>query len=307
MLNKRIAVLMSTYNGEKFIREQLDSILNQKNADITLYIRDDGSKDGTVGIIREYMKSNSCIHFMNDNKNLRPGASFMKLLVNVVKKEEKFDFYAFADQDDIWLEDKLSAAAEKVGETDKPVLYCSNQYIYKNGNNEGIRFTETPDLSIVGHVTKNEIYGCTMVMNYALAKVITDKKMPSKKYLDLRCHDSWVLHVAMIAGEVIFDENAYILYRIHENNTIGIVDRSLSERIKRFVGGVTKNNRQECAEMLLENFPDEEFPERKYLEEFAYYRKSLKKRLGLIADRKICKGKKESSFLFVIKVIFGYV
>lgn len=302
-----VAVLMSTYNGGKFIREQLDSILSQKNVNMTLYIRDDGSSDDTVEIIREYMKSNASIHFMNDNKNLRPGASFMKLLMSVVRKEEKYDFYAFADQDDIWLEDKLSAAAVKIGETEKPVLYCSNQYIYKSGKNEGIRFHENPDLTVVGHITNNEIYGCTMVMNYALVKLLSDIKMPTKKYLDLRCHDSWVLHVAMIAGEVVYDENAYILYRIHENNTIGIVNRSLGERMKRFFKGVTKNNRQECAEMLLDNFPDTEFPERKYLEEFAYYRKSLKKRFGLIADRKICKGKKERTLFFVIKVIFGYV
>lgn len=265
---------MSTYNGELFIKEQIDSILAQKDVDITLYIRDDGSNDNTVKLIKEYIKKYDCIRFMNDNNNLRPGASFMKLLLSVLKKEKKYDFYAFADQDDIWLENKLSAAVEKIGDNDKPVLYCSNQYIYKNGKNEGIRFNEIPDLSIVGHITKNEIYGCTMVMNYALAKLITDKKMPAKNYLDLRCHDSWVLHVALIAGKVIFDKNAYILYRIHENNTIGIVNRSLGERISRFVHGVTKNNREQCAKMLLANFPNTDFPDRKYLEEFAYYRKA---------------------------------
>lgn len=307
MLKKSVAVLMSTYNGELFIREQLDSLLNQKNIEMTLFIRDDGSKDKTVEIIKEYVKNNASIHFMEDNENLKPGASFLKLLKNVVKNEEKFDYYAFADQDDIWLEDKLSAAAEMIGETDTPVIYCSNQYIYKNGKNEGIRFDKVPDLSIVGHVTRNEIYGCTMVMNYALASFTANSKLPSKNYLDLRCHDSWVLLLAMIGGKVVYDKNSYILYRIHENNTIGIPQRPLSERIKRFFNGVTKNNRQECAEVLLANFPDAKFPDRKYLEEFAYYRKSFKKKMGLISDRNICKGKKENSLAFVVKVIFGLV
>lgn len=307
MSNKKIAVLMSTYNGENFIREQLDSILNQKNVDIVLYIRDDGSKDNTVNIIREYMKKNACIRFMKDNKNLRPGASFMKLLLNVIKKEEKYDFYAFSDQDDIWLEDKLSAAAEKIGCTDEPTLYCSNQYIYRNGNNEGLRFRIPPDLSIVGHVTRNEIYGCTMVMNYSLAKLITEKKLPSKRYLQLRCHDSWAFHVAKVAGKVIYDENSHILYRIHDNNTVGVRELTLSERLKRFTVGKTKNIRQETAESLLTNFPDVEFPDRKFIEEFAYYKKSFRYKLGLISDRKICKGKKEKSFIFIMKVILGYI
>ena len=114
MLKKQFAVLMSTYNGELFIKEQIDSILAQKDVDITLYIRDDGSNDNTVKLIKEYIKKYDCIRFMNDNNNLRPGASFMKLLLSVLKKEKKYDFYAFADQDDIWLENKVETLLNEI-------------------------------------------------------------------------------------------------------------------------------------------------------------------------------------------------
>lgn len=92
MLKKQFAVLMSTYNGELFIKEQIDSILAQKDVDITLYIRDDGSNDNTVKLIKEYIKKYDCIRFMNDNNNLRPGASFMKLLLSVLKKKKNTTF-----------------------------------------------------------------------------------------------------------------------------------------------------------------------------------------------------------------------
>ena len=76
MSRPTVAVLMSTYNGEKYLKEQIDSILAQRDVDVTLYIRDDGSADNTENIIREYMQMNNNIVFYKDGKNLRPCASF---------------------------------------------------------------------------------------------------------------------------------------------------------------------------------------------------------------------------------------
>lgn len=125
----KVAVLLSTYNGSKYIKEQIDSILSQEGVNIDIYIRDDGSTDETVNIIYEY-KSNNI--FLTEGKNIGVGNSFMELLYSV---PEIYDYYAFADQDDIWSEKKIRIAIE-VLQKNKKHLYASNQeLIDKSGIN----------------------------------------------------------------------------------------------------------------------------------------------------------------------------
>ena len=95
----QVAVLMSTYNGEKYIRDQIDSILSQIKVNVTLFIRDDGSTDSTVKIITQYTEKYSNIKFWV-GENIGVGNSFMQLLYSLT---DEFDYYAFSDQDDIWL------------------------------------------------------------------------------------------------------------------------------------------------------------------------------------------------------------
>ena len=121
---EKVAVLMSTYNGEQFLREQLDSILDQENVDLNLYVRDDGSNDHTIDILSEYADKHSNVHFYRGDKNLGACGSFLELL----SKEYDADYFALADQDDIWDKDKISVAIEKLKTlpADKPALYHSN-------------------------------------------------------------------------------------------------------------------------------------------------------------------------------------
>ena len=82
-----VAVLMSTYNGEKYIREQLDSIFNQKGVDVRLFVRDDGSTDDTVSIVKEYIKKHP-VEIIADGENVRPGESFMRLVQKYTDNSE---------------------------------------------------------------------------------------------------------------------------------------------------------------------------------------------------------------------------
>ena len=97
-----VCVLMSTYNGEQFIREQLESICSQNGVNVTLLIRDDGSKDNTLSILKSF-EEKIPMRVITDGENLGPGNSFMEL----VYQAGDFDFYAFSDQDDIWKNNKL--------------------------------------------------------------------------------------------------------------------------------------------------------------------------------------------------------
>lgn len=111
---ENVVVLMSTYNGEKYLRDQIDSIFAQVgNLDVRILIRDDGSNDGTLQILDEYQNRNELVWY-SDGENIGAAKSFMRLLYNAPRAS----FYAFSDQDDIWYKDKLSNSIHKLKEVD---------------------------------------------------------------------------------------------------------------------------------------------------------------------------------------------
>lgn len=260
----KVLVMMSTYNGEQYLKEQLDSILCQKKVQIQLVIRDDMSSDNTLSVLREYEQLENIVRIPSDN-NLGPGESFMTLFYYCYKQYPDYDFYAFADQDDIWLEDKLSRAVNSIQDTEKklkyrhyPILYCSNQILYQNGEQKGLRFSEDPDLSLLGHMNSNKLSGCTFVMNNALVEVICNTEHASADIIARRIHDAWIMLAAIVCGSVIYDSESRILYRIHENNTVGIRKESLIKRIKvKFKNVFDKNFsnlRMKTAAQLIKSF-----------------------------------------------------
>lgn len=95
---KTVSVLLSTYNGEKYLREQLDSLLVQQGVDLRIIARDDGSKDTTVEILKEYAGKDTRVSFF-EGKNVGPAQSFFDLIM----KSPDSDYYAFCDQDDVWI------------------------------------------------------------------------------------------------------------------------------------------------------------------------------------------------------------
>ena len=111
MNNPEVLVLLSSYNGEKYIKEQIDSILTQKNITVKLFIRDDGSTDATRNILKEYEKYSNCVVVFGDN--IGAANSFLWLIQNA----HSSGYYAFSDQDDIWDRDKLSSAISIIKST----------------------------------------------------------------------------------------------------------------------------------------------------------------------------------------------
>ncbi|MCR4717193.1 MAG: glycosyltransferase, partial [Lachnospiraceae bacterium] len=162
----KVAVLMSTYNGEKFIRDQVDSILNQAGVEVTLYVRDDGSTDRTAELIKDVPGVK-----LTAGENVGVGNSFMQMVYDV---PTTFDYYAFADQDDCWLSDKLMNAIYKIGDTDELKLYASNQTLV-NASLDVIRdrYSTPPDYSYMQTICANRLAGCTFVWNNAFHNLIS--------------------------------------------------------------------------------------------------------------------------------------
>lgn len=285
MLVPRVCVLMSTFNGERYIEEQIDSILNQKGVEITLLIRDDGSSDNTLQICQRYGIRNNV--FIYEGDNIGVGRSFIDLLKNAPEN----DYYAFADQDDVWLADKMISAIRCIKEVEGsdlsafmkkgypitrdmisnvhksnsaniPILYGSNQMIVdKKLNSVGERFSGVPVCDLFSSITRNKIYGCTMVMNRALQNRCKTIELPSNQILKKKNHDAWVLYVAFITGVFIYDKECKILYRQHELQVVGVRKITgigkIKDKIKRFKSQDNKGIRQLLAEYLLICFGDQ--------------------------------------------------
>lgn len=215
---------MSTYNGERFIHEQIESILSQQGVDVSLLVRDDGSSDATLNILQEYQSKGKLTFYTG--QNLGPALSFMHLLQHAPSSS----YYAFADQDDVWLPEKLAVAISQLEDKTNPMLYfCQTQLTDAELH---------PIKSVIIHpyMTFGEsliykfIGGCTMVMNHPLRHAL-GLKLP--KIMPM--HDIWIYSFALsIGAKVVFDSQPHIKYRQHSNNTVGQGQGALYEWTLRF-------------------------------------------------------------------------
>lgn len=209
--NKKVQILMSTYNGERYLKEQLDSIFAQTYPNIEVLVRDDGSKDGTREILREYQKTHPNL-FVYEEKNEGLTKSFLELI-----QKCDADYVSFSDQDDYWLENKIEVAVEKLENIKGPALYCSNQILVDKDLirlPEGVIPDKTPGFG--NALIESMCTGCTAVMNRELINEVKGH-LPKNAIW----HDWWCYLVASYLGTVVFDKGAYILYRQHGDNQLG--------------------------------------------------------------------------------------
>lgn len=211
----KIIILMSTYNGSLYIEEQLESIFRQNYQNFELWIRDDGSKDDTVEIIKRYKsklepkQAEKITLISTELGNVGYMKSFWYLLQNCPKAEA----YAFCDQDDVWEVDKLERGAQHLKEENEriPVLYTS-RFAYYSGEmefqEEGIRYPYEVTFDKVAFYTP--AFGFTIMINEALRE-----KALSAKDLTNIPHDAWCLKVATAFGKVAYDEAVTARYRRH--------------------------------------------------------------------------------------------
>ena len=224
-----IAILMSIHNGARFISEQIGSIAAQTHSNWSLHISDDNSSDGSNIIIKEFTTQNQKEIAINKVQNNDFCKSFLQLACD---KEIKSDYYAYADQDDIWEEDKLKVALEflQTIPEDTPALYCSRTTIVDKDNQTlslSPLFKRMP--SFANALVQNIGGGNTMVFNYAAKKLLenagSDIKIPS--------HDWWTYMLVLgCGGKVFYDTNPYIRYRQHDANLVG-ANNSIDARLDR--------------------------------------------------------------------------
>lgn len=256
-------VLLSTYNGEKYLSEFLNSVINQKNVKIDILIRDDGSKDGTLKILNEYKNDHIRVYC---GENLRPARSFLDL---ICKAPDYYEYYAFCDQDDVWKDEKISSAIDCINNINGPALYSGAVEVV----DENLKFIRK---SVSDNTFSNPLYdilmygtpGCTFVFNKEL--MIKLKEYQPER---VSMHDSWVSFVCLaVGGQFYSDENAYILYRQHGDNVLGAQRHSLFKTVSAIV---TYKDvlRSDMTKEVLDGYSKYMSSEtRKAFELFAYYK-----------------------------------
>ena len=216
MKNKKIDILMATYNGEKYLAEQLDSIINQTYHNWNLLIRDDNSIDKTLEIIQDYQKKDNRIKLLKDNEgNLGIVKNFEELL-----KNSESEFIMFSDQDDIWIENKLDVylkTAEKI--KSKGFLLHSDAILFdKNKSNilKGAFISKKAINKGLENVFFNYfVQGATILISKEIKNFILP--FPKEVYL----HDRYIHLISELFFERIFVNKTLIYYRQHGDNQIG--------------------------------------------------------------------------------------
>lgn len=303
---KSVCVLLSTYNGEKYLEAQVNSLLFQKGIELSVLARDDGSSDRTVEILKRYAGQDSRISFyIGENK--KPAQSFFDLM----SKAPEADYYAFCDQDDVWDKDKLQVAVDMLEKEDntKPNMYYSNLRIvdqdlvfYRLSHAE-------PSIqeNKYSALTEDIATGCTIVFNDVAEEMIRNN-------VPVFCsmHDTWVYMVCKFFGKTVYDFEPHISYRQHGNNVVGtylgkktkdiyiarihrLFDRKLQPRYNNacnFYKAFGKELSEKDAEKVLE---------------LVNYKKSLKNKIRLLTDREIHASSRNRELRYKGLIILGIV
>ena len=230
----KIAIMLSTYNGAKFLAEQLDSIFAQSYTNFLVVIRDDGSSDPTPELISHFEESHSDkMHIVPaDDRNLGASGSFSFLMDYVLENKSELGldsaYMMFCDQDDIWFENKIEkqletilAAEQAGGKSLVPVLVHSDlQVVSEESEAIADSLISYQGLEIERNrfsnmVISNLVTGCTAMINEALAR----KASPVAEKAIM--HDWWLALVAAAFGQVVFLNEPLVYYRQHGSNTIG--------------------------------------------------------------------------------------
>lgn len=291
---KKVLVLMATYNGEKYLQEQLDSLYAQQGVDVDILARDDGSNDSTQKILEENSKNRKLTWYQGEHKNVSKG--FYELMQKAAKLE--YDFYAFSDQDDVWDPDKLEVAVTTIENEKNPALYYSGQRLV----DENLNFIEDHRLNdertLKTRFVLSDFAGCTGVFNKTLLNEVI-KFEPEYMLM----HDTWILRVCLaLGGKVIVDPEPRMNYRQHTGNTLGL-GHSLGATLRQVKQYLYEYQIERVTKELLRGYGDRMIPEYKELSDWICgYRENKEYKKNLLDKRNIDFCKRGLNFTYWLKV-----
>lgn len=226
-----VTILLATYDGAAYLRQQLDSIAAQEHRDWRLIWRDDGSSDETVAILRDFAATQPpgrVTGFAGPPGRIGSAANFLALLRHAAPLLAPGELVAFADQDDVWLPVKLGRAVAALGAVaaDVPAIYSARQVLV-DARLEPLAVSASLVLptGFPASLTQNLATGCTEALNRSAARLVASSTAPSA------CQHDWWAYILVTAagGRFIADDEPVVLYRQHPGNAVG-APRSLLQR-----------------------------------------------------------------------------
>lgn len=303
---QKILVLMSTYNGESYLQDQIESILTQdlpSHIQLDIFIRDDGSKDRTLQILQEYSIKHSNITY-EKGVNIGVVASFFALIQHAFA----YDYYALADQDDVWLPDKIKQGISMLQtlEDNKPALYASCSLLVDN-DMHGKQTTQINrrGLTFQNVIIQNLMPGHAQIFNQKLADFVNSYTFDPSRIV---VHDFWLALIAITFGNVIFDNNYHTYYRQHTSNSIGYGHGPwgwFTERIKRIRNAAAKDiTKQDLYffELYQDLLEKENYKE---LHDLLFSQKNFFTRTRYLIHANVYRQRKLETFLFYTLYLFG--
>jgi rhamnosyltransferase len=290
MKNDCVAILMASYNGEKYISQQIESILNQSYTNWHLWTRDDCSSDDTENIIKNYIIKNSQIRII-ENNGMRLGScmNFGELVSHIISLD--YQYIMFADQDDVWNSDKIEKSLFNIkkvedakGDNFPILLHTDFQYVDENLNNIRTKDNVARKLSRYKNKIRliandNYIFGCTVIVNKALLTLCHPVHESAQNY------DYWMALHGAVFGTIIYIDEKTMLYRQHTKNITGGLKYSYwKNRLRRLANFEAYINLKHNALIQFQAFVEEKktiFP----AEELILFKKYIKysKRGGILS------------------------
>jgi len=294
-------ILLSLYNGERYLRMQLESIAAQTGVRVYIHARDDGSTDGTVALFRQACDELGVGYSLELGENLGAAGSFMRLLYSA---PVGFDYYAPCDQDDVWVADKLKRATGMLERwAEKPALYCAGHVITDEHLRPIGRSVPPRKVGFGNALVQNIVQGSTAVFNPIALTLIHSVGPPRLCPL----HDIWIYLVVSAFGTVMYDDFESMLYRQHDRNDVGVA-LGLARWRKRVVRHLQKRGirpTQLAAELeqLAGNRLSAE--DRALLQQFTRSHGSLLRRTKLVLDRRIWRQSRSDDLIWRVLILLG--
>ncbi|MFL1676655.1 glycosyltransferase family 2 protein [Paenibacillus dendritiformis] len=307
---KKVQVLLSAYNGELYITEQIQSILRQSYPHISILVRDDGSSDRTVELLQPFIEAYPDRIQLIGGSNIGVVASFFELLR---QSDPQADYFCFCDQDDVWLDHKIESAQRllKTYSGKEPAMVFTATELTDNHLQKQGLWPKAPSKppSFYNALIQNIAVGATITINKAARDLFLN--FSSVDHHKVIMHDWWFYLIVSAFGHVVYDSDPSMLYRQHGNNVIGGSNSPLSkvqQKLRSYLKHKGKHFLHHQAEEFYKVYGQLLDGEKKdQLEMFLAPRKQLLRKLKFLRKSKLYRQSVLEQWLFRILIVFGYI